>query len=78
MRVHGYIEEYWAERITELESSLADIAEEDDRIQQQMQLDWMKETQIAVMISEEQGEVNKFRNMGSGYPALPQTDQGRI
>ncbi len=61
VRMHKLIEFYWQERIQELEKEWAKIADEQEQIFRSRQLIWMKETVIAVMISEEQGEVDKFR-----------------
>jgi type I restriction enzyme, R subunit len=62
VRMHGLIEKYWRERIVALESELASCRDEQEVAQRQRQLAWMRETQIAVVISEEQGEVAKFRH----------------
>ena len=62
VKMHGMIEKCWKSRITELEDDLSSAADDEDRLTLERQLIWMKETKIAVVISEEQGEVGKFRN----------------
>ncbi|HAE40253.1 MAG TPA: type I restriction endonuclease subunit R, partial [Candidatus Riflebacteria bacterium] len=62
VRMHRLIEFYWYERVKELEKASAKIGDEQEQIFRQRQLDWMRETRTAVMISEEQGEVEKFRS----------------
>ena len=41
------------------------------------QIDWMRETRLAVVVSEEQGEVKKFQQVGSGHYPAPEAHQGR-
>jgi type I restriction enzyme R subunit len=61
VRMYKLIDFYWQERITELEKGLAGIGDEQEELFRQRQLDWMRETRMAVVVSEEQGEVDKFR-----------------
>ena len=61
VRMHGLIERYWAERIGELEAEHAKAPDEQEAIYLRRQIDWMRETHAAVVVSEEQGEVEKFR-----------------
>ena len=61
VKMHASITEYWKERISELESELSALADDEGRLALEQQCDWMKTTQIAVVVSEEQGEVEKFR-----------------
>ncbi len=61
VRMHKLIEFYWHQRIRELEKESKYIADQQEVIFRKRQTNWMKETAIAVMISEEQGEVDKFR-----------------
>lgn len=60
-KMHALITEYWRERITELESTLDAITDIEERLALEQQCDWMKATRIAVVVSEEQGEIEKFR-----------------
>jgi len=64
VRMHRLIGFYWDKRIHELEKELASIADEQEELFRQRQLDWMRETRMAVVVSEEQGEVDKFRKWG--------------
>lgn len=61
VRMHALIEKYWKAKIAELQKGLGSIADEQEIATRQRQLAWMKQTEIAVVISEEQGEVEKFR-----------------
>ena len=56
VRMHRLIEFYWNECANELEAGLARTKDE----QIAKQIAWMRETRMAVVVSEEQGEVEKF------------------
>ena len=64
VRMHGLIESCWRERIRELETASARTTDEQEEIHLTRQIDWMRETRAAVVVSEEQGEVEKFRKWG--------------
>ena len=59
VRMHKLIEFYWNERINELDAERAGGEQEETHLQRR--IDWMRETRAEVVISEEQGEVEKFR-----------------
>ena len=61
VRMHGLIEGYWGERIEELEAEHAKAPGEQEAIYLRRRIDWMRETRAAGVVSEEQGEVEKFR-----------------
>ena len=71
VRMYNLITKYWDERIAELQESLPTISEgqqmaffSQEEIDLQRKIDWMRETRAAVVVSEEQGEVDKFRKWG--------------
>jgi len=61
VKMYDLIVTYWDERIVELEKVLSASDDEQEEIYLQRQIDWMRETRTAVVVSEEQGEVEKFR-----------------
>ena len=61
VRMHALIERYWRERIETLEAEHAKAPGEQEAIYLRRQIDWMRETCAAGVVSEEQGEVEKFR-----------------
>jgi type I restriction enzyme, R subunit len=63
-RMHELIEKHWQAKIAERAKGLGGIKDEQELASRQRQIAWMNETQIAVVISEEQGEVEKFRQWG--------------
>jgi len=63
VRMYELIRQYWDQKAEKIEESWKLAAgEEKDRFSNQ--LIWMKETRMAVIVSEEQGEVEKFRKWG--------------
>ena len=61
VRMYNLIVKHWDERIRELEAELGTAADEQEEVYRRRQIDWMRETRKAVVVSEEQGEVEKFR-----------------
>ncbi|MDI6812205.1 MAG: HsdR family type I site-specific deoxyribonuclease [Deltaproteobacteria bacterium] len=61
VRMYNLIAYYWDERIRELDVELGTAADEQEEVYRRRQIDWMRETRKAVVVSEEQGEVEKFR-----------------
>ena len=59
--MYDLIASYWDKRIRELEDKLPSVTDEQEDIYRRRQIAWMRETRKAVVISEEQGEVEKFR-----------------
>ena len=64
VRMLGLIERYWQERIKALEAERVQAADEQEAVFLRRRADWMRETRMAVVVSEEQGEVEKFRKWG--------------
>jgi len=63
VRMYELIRQYWDQKSEEIRESWEMAAgEEKDCLSNQ--LIWMKETKMAVIVSEEQGEVEKFRKWG--------------
>lgn len=60
VRMHKLIDFYWQEEIEAKEKALSFATDEQDLAWRERQLVWMKETLMAVVVSEEQGEVAKF------------------
>ncbi len=61
VRMHQLVAFYWDERIKALEAERARATDEQNEIYLKRQIGWMRETRAAVVVSEEQGEVEKFR-----------------
>ncbi|VGO17197.1 Type-1 restriction enzyme R protein [Pontiella desulfatans] len=61
VKMHELISKRWKERIEELSALLPTAKDEQDELYRLRQLAWMQETEMAVVVSEEQGEMEKFR-----------------
>ena len=64
VRMVDLIEKYWTEHIHALTLAKNRIHDDQELAQRERQLKWMGETQFAVVVSEEQGEVDRFRKLG--------------
>ncbi len=58
-----YVQEYWAEAIKEEEKKLRSMGQQ-EALEQQRKLDWMRSTEMAVVISQEQNEIANFEKWG--------------
>lgn len=63
VRMYELIQQYWAQKEEEIEESWK-MADREEKEYLSHKLNWMKETKMAVIVSEEQGEVDKFRKWG--------------
>lgn len=60
MRMYNLVRTYWAERMRSLGKELRKSPDDQEEIYRARQIRWMDETIMAVVVSEEQGEVKKF------------------
>jgi len=61
LRMYNLIQKYWKEKITEVKREQRRVLDDQQEIYLEKKLNWLKESEIAVVISEEQGEVDLFR-----------------
>ncbi len=61
VRMYNMIVKYWNERIAELEAALPSATDDQDEQYRRRQIEWMRQSRTAVVVSEEQSEVEKFR-----------------
>jgi len=61
VRMFNLIQKYWQERTSEIGASIAKARDEQEEVYLRRQHQWLSETEMAVVISEEQGEVDLFR-----------------
>ncbi|UWR38615.1 type I restriction endonuclease subunit R [Sulfitobacter sp. W074] len=64
VRMFNYIRAEWDDRIAALEAELSTIADDQERIHREGRIAWMRETEMAVVVSDEQNEVKKFKDWG--------------
>lgn len=58
---NAFIDKKWRKRIETLEKALPSVSDEQEYVHLKRQIEWMRATRMAVVVSEEQGEVDKFR-----------------
>lgn len=60
VRMHNYVQEYWAKEIEGLESKIKNASQQEAQ-ELRRKLKWMQETEMAVVISQEQNEIQTFK-----------------
>ncbi len=63
VRMYNLAQKYWAEKINELKNKLKIVTQQEAQ-ELQRQIDWMKSTEMAVIVSQEQNEIQTFKNWG--------------
>ena len=61
VRMYNLAQKYWSLKIAELEAELKKVTQQEAQ-ELQRKIDWMKETEMAVIISQEQNEIQTFKN----------------
>ena len=64
VKMYDKVSAIWQAKINELESSVINARDDKETEEYQGQLIFMKETELAVVISQEQNEIEKFKNLG--------------
>ena len=63
VRMYNMVQDYWAEEITRLEGEIRHATQQEAQ-ELNRKLAWMKETEMAVVISQEQNEIQTFQKWG--------------
>lgn len=63
VRMYNLVQKYWAEEIAKLEKELKNSTQQEAQ-ELERKLAWMKETEMAVIVSQEQNEIQTFKNWG--------------
>lgn len=61
VKMYNLIDKYWKLKIKEQENEMKDCLDEQDEKEKSKKLQWLKETEYAVVVSEEQNEIDKFK-----------------
>ncbi|MBD5253077.1 MAG: type I restriction endonuclease subunit R [Barnesiella sp.] len=62
--MYDYVQEYWQEAIVNLERKISHNTNQQEVLELNRQLKWMRETEMAVVISQEQNEIAYFQKWG--------------
>lgn len=63
VRMYNLAQKYWAEKIKELELELKTVTQQEAQ-ELERKIDWMKDTEMAVIVSQEQNEIQTFNSWG--------------
>ena len=64
VRMYDYAQEYWQREIKALEQTIAACNSQQEVQELTRKLEWMKETEMAVVVSQEQNEIKTFQKWG--------------
>ncbi len=64
VRMYEYVQEYWQKEIASLEKQIAKSTSQQEVQELNRKLKWMQETEMAVVISQEQNEIQTFQKWG--------------
>lgn len=62
--MYDYVQEYWQEAIANLEQEISHNTNQQEVLELNRKLKWMRETEMAVVISQEQNEIAYFQKWG--------------
>ena len=60
VKMYDKVQKYWAEKIEALEAEMKSATQQEAQ-ERQRKINWMKETEMAVVISQEQNEIQRFK-----------------
>ena len=64
VRMYDYVQEYWQKEIKEVEQKLNKCTSQQEYQELKRKLEWMQETEMAVVVSQEQNEMQTFNKWG--------------
>ena len=64
VRMYNYVQEYWQEEIKNLKDKIKHTKHQQKAQELNRKLEWMQETEMAVVISQEQNEIQTFNKWG--------------
>lgn len=64
VKMYDKVQKYWKKHIERLEGDLKTAKTDDEKIDLYKTIQYLKQTDMAVVVSQEQNEVDKFRNLG--------------
>lgn len=63
VRMYDYVQKYWQEEIERLKNRIKNVSQQEAQ-ELRRKLKWMEETEMAVVISQEQNEIQTFKKWG--------------
>ena len=77
VRMYNYVQEYWQREIKHLEQQIEKCESQQEAQEMKSKLKWMQETDMAVVVSQEQNEVQTFEKWGLDIKSHRQKMQDR-
>lgn len=60
VRMYNFVQDYWKEKIESIEQEIENATQQ-EALELQRKVDWMKETEMCVVVSQEQNEIQTFK-----------------
>ena len=64
VRIYDYVLEYWGEYLIQLQGNIATAEDQQQQLERQQHFNRVQETEVCVVVSPEQNEIQKFKDMG--------------
>ena len=64
VRMYNYVQDYWKKEIKTLEQKIAATTSDQELMELSRKLKWMQDTEMCVVISQEQNEIQSFKKWG--------------
>ena len=64
VRMYNLAQKYWAQKIKEVENEIAHCTSQQEALELARKLHWLKETEMCVVVSQEQNEIDVFNKWG--------------
>ena len=64
VRMYNYVQQYWQKEIEALEEQINACNSQQEMLELKRKLEWMRETEMAVVVSQEQNEIQTFQKWG--------------
>jgi len=61
VRMYNLVKSFWNKHIEKTEAALNHTSDQQEEMEIRRKLDWLKKTEMAVVVSEEQGEIDRFK-----------------
>lgn len=63
VRMYNYVQDYWQAEINHIKASLKDAGQQ-EALESERKIKWLEDTEMAVVISQEQNEIQTFKKWG--------------
>jgi len=64
VRMYNFVQDYWKTKIAETKTQIKKLSSQQEKQELERKLYWLKETEMAVVVSQEQNEIQTFQKWG--------------